>query len=422
MDERLNDTNHGTPPKGEAPEVMNGQENGRGDERERLLAQTYMEIEQMKAAAMEEIHSSAAAYVHMQVEQACARAAEETRAQIYMEEQYKVALAKEQSRQFSRLGLTLFAFFAVTFAVQLAGAAVLSVFSAISGADLDMESPIFLMLFSAIPMYAVAFPVAVALMHMIPQRGRAGGERWSALKLIACFVISVGIGFLGNIIGQVVNLFTSSGGSSSSLMDEMLVGGGMLLNIAVVVFAAPIVEELLFRKLLIDRIAAYGDGVAVVVSGLLFGLAHGNFSQFFYAFGIGALWAYVYVKTGNVGYTIAFHMLFNLIGGVFTVELSKGMMGLADPAGLEARLELLFGMDFGPAFEAVCTLLMFAYLLFSFACMVGGAAILIACRKEIRFRRGERPIAFGRRFSTVVLNPGVLLFLGGCLWMFWLQM
>ena len=59
MDERLNDTNHGTPPKGEAPEVMNGQENGRDDERERLLAQTYMEIEQMKAAAM------AVSYTHL---------------------------------------------------------------------------------------------------------------------------------------------------------------------------------------------------------------------------------------------------------------------------------------------------------------------------------------------------------------------
>lgn len=421
MDERLKYTKDGTCPEGNAPEMKNGQEGGRDGERERLLAEAYMEIEQMKAAAMEEIHSSTAAYVHMQVEQACARAAEETRAQIYMEEQYKTALAKEQSRQFSRLGLTLFAFFAVTFAVQLAAAAALGVLSAIIGIDPDMESPVFLMLFSAIPMYAVAFPVAAALMHMIPQQGRAGGERWSALKLVACFVISVGIGFLGNIIGQLVNAFTSSGGDSG-LMDEMLVGGGMLLNIAVVVFAAPIVEELLFRKFLIDRIAAYGDGVAVVISGLLFGLAHGNFSQFFYAFGIGALWAYVYVKTGNVGYTIAFHMLFNLIGGVFTVELSKGMMGLADPAGLEARLELLFGMDFGPAFEAVCTILMFAYLLFSFACMVGGAAILIACRKEIRFRPGERPIAWGKRFSTVVLNPGVLLFLGGCLWLFWLQM
>ena len=41
----------------------------------------------------------------------------------------------------------------------------------------------------------------------------------------------------------------------------------MLLNIAMVVFAAPVVEELLYRKMLIDRIAAYGDGVSVVVVG-----------------------------------------------------------------------------------------------------------------------------------------------------------
>lgn len=122
----------------------------------------------------------------------------------------------------------------------------------------------------------------------------------------------------------------------------------MLLNIAMVVFAAPIVEELLYRKMLIDRIAAYGDGVSVVVSGLLFGLAHGNFSQFFYAFGLGALFAYVYIKTGHIGYTIGFHMFFNLIGGVFTVELNKGLMEVRDPAGMVARLEQIFGVDLGP--------------------------------------------------------------------------
>ena len=36
---------------------------------------------------------------------------------------------------------------------------------------------------------------------------------------------------------------------------------------------------------------------------------------------------YVYAKTGKVGYTIAFHMIFNFLGGAIAVELTKGAAG-----------------------------------------------------------------------------------------------
>ena len=97
-----------------------------------------------------------------------------------------------------------------------------------------------------------------------------------------------------------------------------------------VVVAAPVIEELVFRKWLLDRVGRFGERTAVLLSAVVFGLAHGNFSQFFYAFGLGALFAYVYIKTGHIGYTIGFHMFFNLIGGVFTVELNKGLMEVRD--------------------------------------------------------------------------------------------
>ena len=173
--------------------------------------------------------------------------------------------------------------------------------------------------------------------------------------------------------------------------------------------------------MLIDRIAAYGDGVSVVVSGLLFGLAHGNFSQFFYAFGLGALFAYVYIKTGHIGYTIGFHMFFNLIGGVFTVELNKGLMEVRDPAGMVARLEQIFGVDLGPVVPLVCNALLTLYLVMSVVCAVGGLVILISRRKEIVFRPGEKPMVWGRRFSAVVLNPGVILYLLLCAGLFWMS-
>ncbi|GAA6293715.1 hypothetical protein F220043C3_21490 [Enterocloster asparagiformis] len=413
MDERFEQPER--EPRGASgqPDTTSQSESGRDPERERLLRETQIEIDRMKAAAMEEIQSSTAAYVQMQVQQACAMA----QARIFMEEQEKTARSKEQSRQFSRLGLVLFAFMGVAFAAQLVLIVITMLVGLVGGLDVDFDNQTVQIVISAISMYGVAFPVAALLMRLIPKQGRPGGETWSAMQLAACLVICIGIGFVGILLSQFVDVVFPSGGDGVQ-PEDMMTGAGMLLNIAMVVFAAPVVEELLYRKMLIDRIAAYGDGVSVVVSGLLFGLAHGNFSQFFYAFGLGALFAYVYIKTGHIGYTIGFHMFFNLIGGVFTVELNKGLMEVRDPAGMVARLEQLFGVDLGPVVPLVCSALLTVYLVMSVVCAVGGLVILISRRKEIVFRPGEKPMVWGRRFSAVVLNPGVILYLLLCAGLF----
>lgn len=413
MDERFEQPERETRGASGQPDTTSQSESGRDPERERLLRETQIEIDRMKAAAMEEIQSSTAAYVQMQVQQACAMA----QARIFMEEQEKTARSKEQSRQFSRLGLVLFAFMGVAFAAQLVLIVITMLVGLVGGLDVDFDNQTVQIVISAISMYGVAFPVAALLMRLIPKQGRPGGETWSAMQLAACLVICIGIGFVGILLSQFVDVVFPSGGDGVQ-PEDMMTGAGMLLNIAMVVFAAPVVEELLYRKMLIDRIAAYGDGVSVVVSGLLFGLAHGNFSQFFYAFGLGALFAYVYIKTGHIGYTIGFHMFFNLIGGVFTVELNKGLMEVRDPAGMVARLEQLFGVDLGPVVPLVCSALLTVYLVMSVVCAVGGLVILISRRKEIVFRPGEKPMVWGRRFSAVVLNPGVILYLLLCAGLF----
>ncbi len=88
---------------------------------------------------------------------------------------------------------------------------------------------------------------------------------------------------------------------------------------ALIGICAPVVEELTFRKLLVDRLVKYGAVFSVIMSGLMFGLIHGNFGQFFYAFFLGCLFAAIYVKTGNVLYTIILHMIVNMSSSVIGV-------------------------------------------------------------------------------------------------------
>ena len=76
---------------------------------------------------------------------------------------------------------------------------------------------------------------------------------------------------------------------------------------------APILEELALRKTLLDRIHVYGHGYAALVSGLLFGLIHGNSGQFFLAFSVGVLFAVIYLFSGNVAHTIVLHACINTL-------------------------------------------------------------------------------------------------------------
>ena len=75
-----------------------------------------------------------------------------------------------------------------------------------------------------------------------------------------------------------------------------------------------------------------------MVSGLMFGLFHGNLNQFVYAFVLGLFLAFLYVKTGNLKITIALHMMINFVGGI----VSSWLMRMIDLTEYE---ELMQKMD-----------------------------------------------------------------------------
>lgn len=85
-----------------------------------------------------------------------------------------------------------------------------------------------------------------------------------------------------------------------------------------VVVVSPIAEELLFRKVLLERLLPYGEFSAIGISSVLFGLYHFNFEQLFYTALLGVVCVNIVMKTGKVRYAIYEHMLFNLFGGIIS--------------------------------------------------------------------------------------------------------
>ena len=120
---------------------------------------------------------------------------------------------------------------------------------------------------------------------------------------------------VGNLVGIGVNSLLSP--NSVNLVGELATAAGMSAETVIAfVVLAPVFEELVFRKVLVDRVLPFGEWPAILFSGITFGLFHGNLTQFFYAALLGMVLAYVYIRTGNILYTIGIHACINFLGGV----------------------------------------------------------------------------------------------------------
>ena len=74
---------------------------------------------------------------------------------------------------------------------------------------------------------------------------------------------------------------------------------------------APIMEELLFRGLILQTLKRYGNVFAILVTSLLFALLHGNLPQSVPVFALSMMICYVVLKSGSILPGIAIHFLNN---------------------------------------------------------------------------------------------------------------
>jgi membrane protease YdiL (CAAX protease family) len=218
-----------------------------------------------------------------------------------------------QRNHLSRIGWSLSAMIAMTIALQFILALLLK--NVLNGAGEVWLKYALLMTVQ----YLFAMPAAAWLLHKVPTmnipKNRIGLRQFFIAFLIVYFLIIAG-NLMGNLINMILRAILGTGGANP--VANLVVVSTLWMRILILVVAAPIAEELFFRKMLIGRLICYGERNAVMISGLVFGLAHGNISQFFYAFGIGLLLGVVYIKTGRLAYTIILHMIINLLGIVIT--------------------------------------------------------------------------------------------------------
>lgn len=151
-------------------------------------------------------------------------------------------------------------------------------------------------------------------------RPRAVGLSGGVLVLL--LVVGLGISLAANypvlLVRALIDQFRLSHAPS---MPESQTAAGLTLNLLYSAVAAPLNEEILFRGVAVGLLRRWGDGFAIGISALLFGLYHGNAEQFVFAAIVGAVLAYLRLRTDNLLPGILVHAANNFLA-TFTMVVS----------------------------------------------------------------------------------------------------
>lgn len=310
----------------------------------------------------------------------------------------------QAKKDFSRIGLSLFAIGAITTALQF----FLSFLWAVSTSGTSLEEADWAMwILTFVPMYLIAMPIGIRMMGKVsvepfPVHKMEAKRFWTLM--LCCMPIMYG----GNIIGTVLSSVLSGGTAQNALMEMVMENPVPTMITAVLI--APFLEEYIFRKQIIDRLGKYGEKTAMLFSALTFGLFHMNLFQFFYAFGLGLIFAYVYTRTRLLRYPVIMHMIINFLGSA----VAPLLLNVLD-------MDVLMALETGEAtMEQIIPALpgLLAYLGYSGLLLISvvAGAVLLSLRWNKRILLpASRELPDGSGFRVSCRNVGMILFTLLCL-------
>ncbi len=261
-----------------------------------------------------------------------------------------------------------------------------------------------LLIVSSLPGYFIAVPLTLLFLNLAKFRDvplkplsfftdyeKAQKRNLTIGEFLTFLVICISFGAVGSLIsGALSTLYNLATGQDmnnilNTLISNMPLGSVILLTVVL----APIFEELLYRYGVVGYCRRYGEWNAILISGVIFGLIHTNLFQFFYAFMLGCIFAYVYIYTRQIKYTIALHMLFNFFGATLPLMLT--------PDG------------------TTNTALIIYYVCFYALAVAGIVLLVLYINSGKLFKTSERAPIQGYFCKDAYINPGMIVLFVICL-------
>ena len=277
---------------------------------------------------------------------------------------------------FSRVGLAAAVLGVV---VNLAQMIIITIFNVVNPAF--ESNGWFRYLLIAVSFYLIGFPICCLILKSIPDGPKREEENLTFGGFIKFFLISYFIMVLLNLftMGFLWIVGNFKGSDVVNPLENVISNSSVLATIIFAGILSPIIEEVLFRGVMLNKLRTYGDKIAIITTALLFGLFHENFSQFFYAVGLGMIFAYVTLKTGTIKYSIGIHIMINMMGSVIGTQVLNSTIAT-----------MIFGI-----------------LVWVF--VIAGLILFIKDFKKTSLLPGEVTIEKGHILSETWLNVGMII-------------
>ncbi len=122
------------------------------------------------------------------------------------------------------------------------------------------------------------------------------------------FIIYFAIFFLGS---HILNCFTLITGNFKERQSGIY--GSLYMDIIWVVCISPILEEIIFRGVIMNNLKKYGIRIAIIINSILFAASHYDVNKIITAFFMGIIFSYIANKY-SMKYSILIHFFLNMLG------------------------------------------------------------------------------------------------------------
>lgn len=232
--------------------------------------------------------------------------------------------APDYRKTLSRVGWGMAVFFAAGQLGQMLVALVLQLLAPDFAA-----TALALFLITDLGLYGIGLPLAFLVVRRLPRCAPPvrdkGGLALTLRTLVMGYCVMYLTNFLTLALMQLVTWLKGAGVTNP--LQTVATAGNPVLNVLMLCVVPAVCEELVFRAGLHRLTAGLGAKVYVVVSAVCFALFHGNLYQIFYAFALGVLLAYLYLRTGKIVLCMAVHFCINLVGTVAAMYLAASTVG-----------------------------------------------------------------------------------------------
>lgn len=218
--------------------------------------------------------------------------------------------------------------------------------------------------------------------------------KWVKLELaLPLIFIAIAISFTADYLTDIIqNNFSIFGIKNSvDLSTESSTPFESFLNIVSVCVIPALVEEFLFRGIVLGKLRFFGESFALFMSSMLFALMHGNIIQIPFAFIVGLSLAFITIKTNSILPCIIVHFLINFRSVFVSILLDNNLVAE--------------------------NILNNVYLIILFVLFVMGilSAAILSKRKNFFKTEEKAEYPFRTTFRASIFSIGMIFFLIHCL-------